>query len=492
MIKKVVIAGGGTAGWIAAAVLAKTFENTLDICLIESDDIPTVGVGEATIPPLQLLHRILDIGERDFLAAVQGTFKLGIQFENWLNIGEKYIHSFGAAGKSDYACQFVQYWMAGKKQGINHPYGDYCAEHLAMRQSKFVTGANTVLNYAYHFDAGLYAKLLRSYSEKKGVVRIEGNIQDVKINSQNGFIASIGLMSGESVEGDLFIDCTGFRALLIEQTLHTGFVDWSHWLPCDRALAVQTESIDEPIPYTRSIAHEAGWQWRIPLQHRVGNGLVYCSRYLSDENAKNKLLNNIEGKTLTTPKLIQFRTGIRAKPWNKNCVALGLSSGFLEPLESTSIHLIQSSALRLAKLFPVDGINSIDIHEFNEQSKVEIERIRDFIILHYCVTERNDSDFWKYCRMMDIPDSLCHRIELFKNSSRVFKAEADLFGEESWIQVMLGQGVMPKGYHPSVDSLGQDMLRKFLDDLRQKTINSVERMPKHADFINHYCKANHI
>jgi len=488
-VKKVVIAGGGTAGWIAAAVLSKTFEKTIDICLVESDEIPTVGVGEATIPPLQLLHRVLDISEREFLSAVNGTFKLGIQFENWLNIGESYIHSFGAAGKSDYAVQFIQYWMAGKNQGIHFPYGDYCAEHLAMRENKFAIGSTTGLNYAYHFDAGLYAKLLRTYSENKGVKRIEGKITKIKTNSTNGFIEALCLDSGGVVEGDFFIDCTGFKALLIEQTLHTEYVDWSHWLPCDRALAVQTETVSEPPPFTRSIAHDAGWQWRIPLQHRVGNGLVYCSRYLDDDAATKKLLSNIEGRPITTPKIIQFRTGTRTKQWNKNCVALGLSSGFLEPLESTSIHLIQNNALRLAKLFPVNGICEEEVNEFNTQSKVEIERIRDFIILHYCVTERSDSPFWQYCRTMDIPISLRHRIELFRKTGKVFKAEADLFGEESWIQVMLGQGITPEAFHVAANSLGDSGLQFFLEKIRSNTQQNVGRLPRHIDYINHYCKS---
>jgi tryptophan 7-halogenase len=489
-IKKLIIAGGGTAGWIAAAVLSKTFGGALDIALIESDDMPTIGVGEATIPPLQMLHRILNISEREFLAEVQGTFKLGIKFENWLDVGKDYIHSFGAAGKSDYACQFIQYWLAGKQQGIDFPFGNYCLEHLAMQQNKFVTNATAGLNYAYHFDAGLYVKLLRCYSEKNNVARIEGKIAQVNLDADNGSIKSLQLSAGQLVEGGFFIDCTGFNALLFEQALGTEYIDWSHWLPCDRALAVQTESLHEPIPYTRSIAHDAGWQWRIPLQHRVGNGLVYASSYLSDEAARARLLNNIEGTALTEPKLIKFRTGTRAQHWHKNCVAIGLSSGFLEPLESTSIHLIQSSVLRLAKLFPVNGIQAADVDEFNAQSKTEVERIRDFIILHYCVTERNDSPFWQYCRTMDVPSRLRHRIELFRNSGRVFKAEADLFGEESWMQVMLGQGVMPQHYHPAVDALSEAELNNFLTNIREKHKGSLARMPSHADFINHYCKAN--
>ncbi len=488
-IKKVVIAGGGTAGWIAAATISKALGKKLEICLIESDDIPTVGVGEATIPPLLALHKILEIDEKEFAATVKGTFKLGIQFENWRDIGDKYIHSFGWAGKNSFACHFVHYWLAGLKKGIESPYGDYCVEHLATRKDKFAVLSSNSLNYAYHFDAGRYATFLRGHSEQRGVIRIEGKIASVNTDSDDGFIKSLVLDSGRIIEGDLFIDCTGFKALLMEQTLHTEYIDWSHWLPCDRAIAVQTSSVGDPIPYTRSIAHEAGWQWRIPLQHRVGNGLVYCSRYLSDEKAKEKLLENIEGEPLTTPKFIQFRTGTRAQHWNKNCIALGLASGFLEPLESTSIHLIQSSVLRLIRMFPVNGICNEDIEEFNAQNKIEVERIRDFIILHYCVTERKDSPFWEHCRTMSLPKSLQHRIDLFKQTGRVFKAESDLFGEESWIQVMLGQGIMPSGYHPVVDEMNDKELKSFLDNILESTKRSVNQLPSHVDFINHYCKA---
>ncbi|WP_062064776.1 tryptophan halogenase family protein [Cellvibrio sp. OA-2007] len=486
-VKKVVIAGGGTAGWIAAATLSKAFGHKLEICLIESDDIPTVGVGEATIPPLLSLHKILELDEREFLASVKGTFKLGIQFENWREQGDQYIHSFGWAGKDSYACGFVNFWLAGLRQGINIPYGDYCVEHLAARLNKFAILPSANLNYAYHFDAGCYAKLLRTHSEKRGVQRIEGKIAQVNTHVHNGFIKELVLESGNVVNGDLFIDCTGFRALLIEQTLHTGFIDWSHWLPCDRAVAVQTEAVGEPIPYTRAIAHEAGWRWRIPLQHRVGNGLVYCSRYLTDEQATEKLLNSIEGEPLNTPRVIQFRTGTRTKHWNKNCVALGLASGFLEPLESTSIHMIQRSVLRLLQLFPSEEILQDSVDEFNAQTSLEVERIRDFIILHYCVTERNDSAFWQHCRTMELPESLRRRIELFKKTGRVFKGDSELFGEESWIQVMLGQGIVPAAHHPFADAMPSGELASFLAKIRESTRNRVGQLPLHADFIAHYC-----
>lgn len=487
-IKKVVIAGGGTAGWIAAALLSKSLGKTMEITLVESDDIPTVGVGEATIPPLLTLHKMLDIDEREFMAAVNGTFKLGISFENWRAQGHKYIHSFGYAGKDCWACGFVHFWLAGLARGVSEEYGAYCVELLAAYENKFAITPNHRMNYAYHMDAGKYAMYLRTYSEKLGVQRQEGKIQTVNTCPESGNITSLLLASGQLVEGDFFIDCTGFRGLLIEETLHTGFEDWSHWLPCDRALAVQTESVGEPIPYTRSIAHDAGWQWRIPLQTRVGNGLVYSSRYMSDEQAREKLLGNIEGETINEPRVIPFRTGTRRKHWNKNCVALGLASGFLEPLESTSIHMIQRSLVRFVQLFPVNGIQQSDVDEFNNQTKEEVERIRDFIILHYKVTEREDSRFWQYCKNMSVPASLQQKIDLFSDSARVFKAGNELFGEESWIQVMMGQGILPKAYHPTPDALNDADLKQLLKNIRASVRNTVDHLPSHREFIDYYCK----
>lgn len=487
-IKKIVIAGGGTAGWMAAALLAKTMGKTIDITLIESDDIPTVGVGEATIPPLLRFHEILGIDEREFMASVNGTFKLGISFENWREKGHKYIHSFGYAGKDCWACSFVHFWLAGKARGIDYPYADYCAELLAAYEGKFAILPNHRMNYAYHMDAGRYAKYLRALSEKHGAVRHEGKIEKVNLDETNGHIRSLSLQSGELVEGDFFIDCTGFRALLIEQALHTGFEDWSHWLPCNRALAVQTEAVSAPLPYTRSIAHDAGWQWRIPLQNRVGNGLVYASDFWSDEKAEQVLMANLEGKTLNRPKPIQFRTGTRRKHWHKNCLALGLASGFLEPLESTSIHLVQKSLIRFMQLFPDGGIYNSDVEEFNRQTRFDIERIRDFIILHYKVTSRTDSEFWRYCKNMSIPETLQQKIDLFKDSGKVFKVNNELFGEESWIQVMMGQGIFPGSYHRFADVMSDQELSDFLASIRRTMANKVAQLPSHQTFIDYYCK----
>ncbi|WP_049723292.1 tryptophan halogenase family protein [Gilvimarinus polysaccharolyticus] len=487
-IKKVVIAGGGTAGWMAAALLSKTMGRTLDIVLIESDDIPTVGVGEATIPPLLTFHNILGLDEREFISEVSGTFKVGISFEGWRQKGHKYLHSFGYAGKDCWACSFVHFWLSGKKRGIDYPYGDYCAEILAAQEGKFAVLPKGGMNYAYHMDAGKYAKYLRRFSEGFGVTRQEGKIVKVNLKSDSGDIGSLTLASGEVVDGDFFIDCTGFRALLIEGALNTGFEDWSHWLPCDRAMAVQTESQGDPVPYTRSIAHDYGWQWRIPLQTRVGNGLVYSSKYLDDDSAKKLLLGNVSGKTLNDIKPIKFRTGTRRKHWNKNCLALGLASGFLEPLESTSIHMVQRSLIRFMQLFPSQGVQQSDVEEFNRQNSYEVARTRDFIILHYKVTERDDTDFWRYCKNMNIPETLQQKIDLFSDTGKVFKINNELFGEESWMQVMMGQGIMPKSHHSIADVMTDQELNDFLFSLRKTTRNNVDKLPTHQEFLNFYSK----
>lgn len=489
-IKKVVIAGGGTAGWMAAAALTKLMGKHIEVVLVESDDIGTVGVGEATIPTLHIFHRLLGLKEQDVMAATNATFKLGINFENWHDVGKDYLHSFGFLGKDCWACGFQHFWLKGKQQGMVSEIGDYCTEHLAARQGRFAILPNQDYNHAYHMDASLYAKFLRKMAEANGLTRIEGKITDVQLHNSNGYIKALQLDNGEIIEGDLFIDCTGFRALLIEQTLNTGFDDWSHYLPCDSAIAVQTKSVNTPLAYTRSIARESGWQWRIPLQSRTGNGFVFCSKYMTDEQAINTLMANIEGEPLNKPRVIKFKTGSRRKHWNKNCVAIGLSSGFLEPLESTSIHLIQRSIVRLMQQFPSQGIDDTDINEFNQQLKLEMDNIRDFIILHYKVTDREDSRFWRYCKNMPIPASLQHRIDMFSQTGKVYKYGNELFGESSWIQVMMGQGIMPKEYHPIVDMMEKEELASFLNNIKSTAKRKVETLPPHFDFINHYCKSN--
>jgi tryptophan halogenase len=488
-VKKVVIVGGGTAGWIAAAAVSKLLGKHLDVSLVESDAIGTVGVGEATIPSMIILHKLLKIDERDFMSTVQGTFKLGISFENWKNLNENYIHSFGYTGKNCWAAGFQHFWLKGLEQGISGDYGEYCAELQAAKSNKFAVTPQGGLNYAYHIDASLYAKFLRKIAEDNGCTRIEGKISEVATDPQSGNITHVQLETGRTIEGDLFIDCSGFAGLLIDKTLHTEYEDWTDYLPCDSAIAVQTRSVEAPIPYTRSIARESGWQWRIPLQHRVGNGLVFCSKYMTDEQATETLLNNIQGEVLTKPRVIKFRTGQRQKHWQKNCVALGLAAGFLEPLESTSIHLIQQGIIRLLRLFPKDGICDSDRDEFNMQMKEEMLYIRDFIVLHYHVTEREDTEFWRHCKNMSIPDTLRHRIDLFKQTGRIFEQSNDIFAENSWSQVMLGQGLMPEQYHPIVNMMTDDELKGFLNSIKASVDKIVGQLPPHKQFIDRYCKA---
>ncbi|RDV25584.1 tryptophan 7-halogenase [Alteromonas aestuariivivens] len=484
---RIVIAGGGTAGWIAAAALAKKMGPLLDITLVESAEIGTVGVGEATIPPLRVFHKLLRIDEQAFMQATSATFKLGIQFENWGQVGDSYIHSFGQTGQQSWLAEFVHFWLEARKRGLAGNYGDYCLELEAALQGKFATSPQSDINYAYHLDAGDYARFLANFCQALGVKRIEGKIEQVE-QHENDFISALVLTDGTRIEGDLFIDCTGFRGLLIEQTLHTGYEDWSHWLPCDSAVAIQTESVAPAQPFTRSIAHHAGWQWQIPLQHRVGNGLVYSRQHMSDDEAREYLLSHVEGTPITEPRVIHYRTGRRLKAWNKNCVALGLASGFVEPLESTSIHLIIMGITRLMQLFPFNGWDSALIDEYNQQTIEELERIRDFIVLHYHVTERNDSPFWDYCRRMEIPETLLHRINLFATQGHAFQKHNELFRVDSWTQVMLGQRLLPKHHHPAPALMTDQQLSQALSQHREQILQLVNRLPDHQTFINQYCK----
>ncbi len=475
-IKKIVIAGGGTAGWMAAAAISKLIGTNIDITLVESDAISTIGVGEATIPTMIFFNRLLGIKEADFLDAVQGTYKLGIKFENWRNVNEDYLHAFGVTGKDCWACGFQHFWMKGRKLGIATEFGDYCLEGRAAEANKFSHLPNTGLNYAFHIDSSLYSKYLRKFSEGFGVKRVEGKIAKVNKHAENGNISSLTLDSNEVIDGDFFIDCTGMRALLIEDALHTGYESWSQWLPNDSAIAVQTASVGPPLAYTRSIAHESGWQWRIPLQHRVGNGIVYSSRFMDHDDAEKKLLDNIEGEKLTKPLRIRFNTGRRLKQWNKNCLAVGLSSGFLEPLESTSIHLIQQNIVRFLRMFPSAGIRQSEVDEFNEQANYDLEKIRDFIILHYKVTNRNDSEYWRHCQNMEVPASLAHRIEVFKETGHVFRSPNELF-DDSWQQVMYGQGLMPDRHHALVDTMSKKELTDFLNNIKDNIDRTIDSLP---------------
>ncbi len=485
-VQNVVIVGGGTAGWTAAASIARLIGANLNVVLVESDAIGTVGVGEATIPPFRTMHRLLKVNEAEFLAGVQGTIKLGISFENWRAVGHEYTHSFGVTGQGCWAAGFQHFWLKARELGFAEDYGHYAPELMAAKAGKFGLLQQDELSYAYHIDATSYAEFLRQHAEQDGVTRVEGKITDVH-QTESGDISEVVLESGQVVKGDLFIDCSGFASLLMDKALKTEFEDWTHWLPCDRAIAVQTTSAGEPIPYTRSIARESGWQWRIPLQTRVGNGLVYCSEFMSDDEARNTLLGNLEGEVITEPRVLRFRTGQRVKHWNRNCIALGLAAGFLEPLESTSIHLIQRGVIRLLQMFPYSGIVDSDRDEFNRQMDTEFRYIRDFIIMHYHVTERTDSGFWRRCRDMDIPDSLKHRLDLFRDTGRVFEAEGDIFRENSWTQVMLGQGIEPKSYHAIVDMMGEQELRQFMQIQREKVDAVLNQLPTHREFINRYC-----
>ena len=487
-VKKVVIAGGGTAGWVAAAALSKRLQGLVQVVLVESEDIGTVGVGESTIPPVQLFHNLLGIDEQEFMRATDATFKLGISFENWGRLGDKYMHPFGTTGKGSFLADFQHYYLHGRALGVTAPLGDYCYELQAALAGKFGKSSNSMISYAYHLDAGRYARFLRRFSEAQGAVRIEGKIAQVQQHI-NGDIRALVLESGEEVTGDLFIDCTGFRALLIEQTLHSGFERWDHWLPCNKAAVVQTAPGANLPPYTRAIAHDSGWQWRIPLQHRVGNGLVYASDYLSDAAACDRLLSNLEGAPLFEPRVLSYQTGRRKQFWLKNCVALGLASGFIEPLESTSIYLFMNGVIRLLRLFPFNGVSQPLIDEYNQQSIGELEKIRDFIILHYNQTERSDSDFWNYCRTMPIPDSLAHRIELFRASAHAFQTGDEMFRLESWTHVMLGQRLTPRSYHQLVAGLPPQQLQAHLQQIRDTISHAVARLPQHSEFIRQYCQA---
>lgn len=487
---KVVIAGGGTAGWLAACGLSSRLGSLLDITLVESDAIGTVGVGEATIPPMRNFHRIMNINEQEFMRETQATFKLGIEFDNWGQDGDSYIHSFGEIGQRSWMAEFHEFWMEAQSQGFGGSLDDYCLELKAAKAGKFATQIDdTRLNFAFHLDATRYAKYLRKKSEVAGVRRVEGLIKEVQKDQQSGEIKALLLDSGELIEGDLFIDCTGFRSLLLGESLGVEFDDWSHWLFSDRAIAVQTMATEEPVPYTRATAHASGWQWRIPLQTRVGNGIVYSSRFMSDDEARETLLNNISGEMITEPRQLKYRTGSRQKSWHKNCVALGLSSGFIEPLESTSIHLVMTAIIRLIRLFPFGDSSEALADRFNQETRTEIETVRDFVILHYKQTQRTDSDFWNAYRTMEIPDTLAHRLEIFEKNAYVWPDDVALFRVDSWVQVMMGQGLTPKTYHGAGKLTDKTSLAQSLAKMKSSIDEKVQKLPTHQQFIDHYCQA---
>ena len=496
LVRDVVILGGGTAGWMTAAALARALHGKTKITVVEPDEIGTVGVGEATIPLITQFHALLGIDEDDFMRATQATIKLGIEFWDWARIGDRYMHGFGRFPNDIKLASFEQVWQRAIRGGVAHDLPAYSITKVAAYQGKFTRPRFDVpdspladIAYAFHFDASLYAKYLRKYSEDRGVRRIEGKVVDVIQHESNGKIDRLVLASGQQVKGEFFVDCSGFRGRLIEDVFHTGYEDWTHWLPCDRAIAVPVASPKPTIPYTQSKAQSAGWQWRIPLQHRSGNGYVFSSKYISEDEATATLLGNLDGEIVAPPRTLRFVTGRRRKAWQSNCVAIGLSSGFLEPLESTSIRLIQSGVGRLLHFFPSSTPSEVDIDAYNRLTQQEFEHVRDFIILHYHATRRNDSPFWNYTRTMPIPESLQRRIELFQSHGRVVIEAGDLFVEGGWIQVMFGQGLRPKSYQPILDVLELKDLSPYLEGLRRAVNSCVASMPTHDDFIASNCKA---
>jgi tryptophan halogenase len=497
LVRNIVIVGGGTAGWMAAAALSNHLGRSCSIRLVESDEIGIIGVGEATIPHIVTFNRILGIDEDEFLRAVGGTFKLGIEFVNWGAIGDRYIHGFGKLGPELDGLPFHHFWLRGKQAGLAARLGDYSINTAAPARARFMRARPDMagsplseISYAYHFDAGLYARFLRTLAERNGVERIEGRIEHVQQREPDGFISAVVLADGRRVPGDFFLDCSGMRGLLIEQALHAGYEDWSRWLPCDRAVAVPSRRVEPLIPMTRATAHGAGWQWRIPLQHRIGNGHVYSSRYMDEQAATRLLLDNLESEALAEPRQVAYVPGRRTRVWDRNCVALGLAAGFFEPIESTNIHLIQTAISRLMTMFPRASFDQADIDEVNKQARLEYERVRDFIILHYKATEREDTPFWRYCRSMDIPDTLQHKIDLYRSNGRFFREDNELFGELSWVQVMEGQRIQAGGYHPFADLRPIDDVRAFLADTQRVIAACVEAMPTHADFIAQHCAAS--
>jgi tryptophan halogenase len=494
-IEKVVIVGGGTAGWITAAAMSKLLPPQLEVTLVESDEIGTVGVGEATIPQIRRLNMLLGIDEMEFVRETKGTFKLGIQFNNWGQVGESYIHTFGEVGMPLGRLGFHHYWLRARAEGSNADLWQYSLHKAACDQNRFglldkvAGGRMEGLPFAFHFDAGLYARYLRKYAEERGVKRAEGRVERVEVDQENGFIERIVLGDGRGFEGDLFVDCSGFRALLIGDALGVGYRDWSAWLPCNRALALPTERAGPLLPYTVATAHGAGWQWRIPLQHRTGNGHVFCDQFTDEDAALRTLTEHLDAEPLGEPRNLRFQTGRREEFWHRNCVSIGLASGFLEPLESTSIHLIQSNVSRLIELFPDRSFAQATIREYNRLVGLEYELIRDFLVLHYHLTRREDTEFWRYCRHMHVPDSLTEKMELFASGGLLYRNLDDLFREASWLQVMVGQGLMPSSYHPMAERLSSDQLSEFLSRTKDIVESSVAGLPEHSNFIAQRCAA---
>jgi tryptophan 7-halogenase len=496
-VRKIVIVGGGSAGWMTAAALSSLVSpKAVQITLVESEQIGTIGVGEATIPDVINFNAMLGISEQAFLQATNGTFKLGIEFVNWGRIGESYFHPFGTHGVDMQGIDFHQFWMRYRAAQPNSNIEDFSFSAVAAKQDKFALPQSdprsvlSQLRYAYHFDATAYARFLRSYAEERGVKRVEGLVNEVRQNAETGFIERVDLADGSHLDGDLFFDCSGFRALLLGQTLGVEFEDWAHWLPCDTAQTIACERTGPLLPYTRSTAKKAGWQWRIPTQHRTGNGHIYSSQQISDEEAIESLLSDLDGPARGTPRKIKFRTGHRRKFWDKNCIAVGLSGGFLEPLESTSLFLIQEGISKFISLFPTAEMPQTIQDEYNRQLVTKFEQVRDFIILHYKATQRDDSAFWDYCRNMSIPASLQRKIDLFEEAGRFFRYEDELFSKPSWVAVMLGQNIHPRSIDPIVSGLETTDIMRSLDSMRTAMMGAAQKMDTHEAFLKKYAWAN--
>lgn len=493
-IRRVVILGGGSAGWMTAAALANATRGGCRIELIESAAIGTVGVGEATIPPIRHFNRQLGLDENAFLAAARGTFKLGIAFIDWSRPGHRYFHPFGRIGDDFDAVSLHQYWLRERARGSTVPLEDHAMAWVLARSGRFgqpLADPAMVLSsfdYAYHFDAALYGHYLRDYAQQRGVRRIDGKVLDVELRGEDGFIAALRLEGGERVAGDLFIDCSGFRAMLIGSALEVAYESWRHWLPCDRALAVGCALGEDLPPYTCATARPAGWQWRIPLQHRMGNGHVYSSEHMSDDEAAAILLANLSGAPLGEPRPLRFTAGVRRQLWSRNCVAIGLAAGFLEPLESTSIHLVQSAITRLLAMFPDRDCDPILAQEFNRASRFEYERIRDFLILHYHAQQRQEP-LWRDARAMPVPESLQLKLDHFRGCGRILFDPAELFQKNNWLAVLIGQEVWPQRYHPLVDLRGRADAAKILADMRRAMEQAALTLPSHRQYLERHCRA---
>jgi tryptophan halogenase len=492
-LRQVVIVGGGTAGWMAAAGLARVFGPMLDITLVESEEIGTVGVGEATIPQIQIYNRLLGLDEDEFIRATQGTFKLGIVFDGWGAAGERYIHAFGEPGAPLGGVPFHHHWLRDRLSRTTRGAPDLWAYSLnaqAAWSGRFARtppggfGPLGEMPYAFHFDAHLYAKFLRAFAERLGVRRVEGKVVDVTLGEPDGRVQSIRLDCGVDIEGELFVDCSGFRGLLIEQALKTGYEDWSEFLPADRAVAVPCALVEEPTPWTKATADTAGWRWRIPLQHRTGNGYVFCSRFISEDEAISRLLSQLDGEALAEPRPLRFVTGKRKRIWNRNVVALGLASGFMEPLESTSIHLVQACLDKLIQYFPDERFSDASRDRFNAEADAEYIAIRDFLVLHYTCTRRDDSPFWRHCRT-GIPrsETLKARLDLWRETGRLTQEEHDLFKPTSWLQVLVGQGLDAEGFSPLAGKTDPQKLASWLSDIRSFVAQTNDRLPTHAAFL---------